>query len=194
MYMAPNNRRNTRNRRNRVASNINFTDPITYTNVNSRNAWYIKPNTTRHTIRTVYHKSTLNRIVGNARNAPSPITRRRFTKDNITQVPVLGRLHPELSGKDFKTVFTDHDTLKYTYAPIKPGCRIDFTLDGDNNSITMYKRPGVGSPGNRVYQVNINLKMDVKADDMERVLRHLANAVDASQSSRKVLRTRVIRM
>jgi len=192
--MAPNNTRNRRNTRNRLAANVNFTDPITYTNVDNRNAWYIKPNTTGHTIRTVYHKSTLNRIIGNASGAPSPITRHRFTKDNITPVPVLGRLHPDLAGKDFKTVFTDRDTHKYTYSSIKPGCRMDFTLDGDNNSITMYKRPGIGSSGNRQYQVNINLKMDVKDADMERALRHLANAVDASQTSRKVLRTRVIRV
>lgn len=65
-----------------LANNVAFEDPITFENLAPNNAWYILPNTTNsNTIRQLYKKNTLNRILTTSRR--SPFTRKSMTNGNI---------------------------------------------------------------------------------------------------------------
>ena len=178
----------------RPVTNMNYTDPVTMTPVDKDDAVYLKPNATNHKIRHVYHRSTLERIKGNNRLGRSPITRESFTTQDIREAPVLGRLHPELKNKKVQLVFQDEDTFKYTYPLIKPGSRMDYILDGDTNSLTIYKKQ-TGSSGNRFYQVNVSLQLEARGDKgVENILKNMTNMVAHSTDIIGVKGTRVVRV
>jgi len=163
----------------RLSKDAEYTDPVTMNKVDSKEAYYLKPDVSGSKIRHVYHKSTLDRILGSNRKAKSPITRHEFYRTNIRQAPRDGYLHPDLVRKKFQLVFNDRDTWKYTFTAIPPGSRIDYLLN-DDNSLTVTKRPG-GSSGKRTYQMNIN--MSLVFSDSKYVERAMSSLVDLVSQS-----------
>jgi len=182
------------NRRyDRISGDTNYTDPITKNSVNPKEAYYLKPDVSDTKIHHVYHKSTLQRILGSNRKAKSPITRRDFFQSNIREAPRDGYIHPELAGKKFQHVFLERDTLKHTFSAIQPGTRLDYLLS-DDNSLTIYKKPG-GSSGNRVYSMNVNLTLTYPdKKNVEKALTSLVDVVGQSGNIISVKGNRVYRV
>ena len=183
-----------KNKLDRLVKNANYTDPITMTKVSKDDAVYLKPNASNGKIRHVYHRSTLERIKGTNRTGRSPMSRTTFTAQDIRPAPITGRLHPDLKNKKVQMVFQDDDTIKYTYPVIRPGSRIDYFMDGPNNSLTIYKKKA-GSSGNRYYQVNVALQLEAKGDKgVENILRSMVDMVGQSTDIISVTGTRVVKV
>jgi len=81
-----------------IPNNLNRTDPILYNTVNINNAYILKPDLINKTInkngrtkrvkevKTVYNKSSLNGMIQAGRSLVSPITRHRFTRDDVLRL------------------------------------------------------------------------------------------------------------
>lgn len=92
------------NRRyDRISGDTNYTDPITKNSVNPKEAYYLKPDVSDTKIHHVYHKSTLQRILGSNRKAKSPITRRDFFQSNIREAPETDTSTRNWQVKSFNT-------------------------------------------------------------------------------------------
>jgi ankyrin repeat protein len=81
-----------------IPNNLNRTDPILFNTININNAYILKPDLINKTInkngrtirvrevKTIYNKSSLNGMIAAGRSLISPITRHRFTRDDILKL------------------------------------------------------------------------------------------------------------
>jgi len=180
----------------RVHGDVEYEDPVTLNRVDPRNAYYLRENTTgqNHSrIRTLYHKSTLDRIIGSENQGVSPITRRSFRRSDILKAPVPGRVHPELEGQLVSTVLRQRDTAKHTYTRLTPGQRVDLlSSNPEALSITVTKL-NQGTPQSRSYRTNVNMSMEFTESGMKGFLQSLADVVDKSTDRVTLTGSRVVR-
>lgn len=180
----------------RVHGDVQYKDPVTLDEVDPRNAYYLRENASgqNHSrIRTLYHKSTLERILGNSNRASSPITRRAFQRSDILKAPVAGRVHPDLEGKPMSTVLKDKDTARHTYTRLKAGQRLDMiTSNPDALSVTVTKL-NKGTPQNRTYRTNVTMSMEFSEAGMKAFLQSLGDAVSKSNTNVSLATSRVVR-
>lgn len=174
-----------------------YEDPVTMNSVNPREAYYIASNATGaggSRIRHVFHKSTLDQILGTSAQAPSPLTRKPFRRSDIKKAPLPGRLHPQLENKKVQVVFKHQDTMQHTFSRLRPGQRIDFiTSEPEKISVTVTKLDK-GSPGNRTYRMNVNMDMNFTNSSIRHALNSLADVVGQSTEIVNVTSSRVVRL
>jgi len=177
----------------RTATGFDAVDPVTLTQVDVADQYYIRENTTRRKeIRHVYHKATLERILDGQRSALSPITRKPFTKHDIVRAPAAGRIHPELEGKKIQVVLKTRDTKEHVGPRLKEGQRADILMRERENSLTIKKMSRFG--GMRRYRVNVTLSVEAKGDEgLSRILDAISDVVQCSNSIIHVDSSRVVR-
>lgn len=170
---------------------VDRTDPVTLNDIDMKKAYYLRSDVSNNgRIKAMYKKTTLDRVLRT--DARSPLTRKPFFRTDIAQVPRMGRVHPDLLGKNMETVLSHDDTKMYTWNVLKKGQTATFLTNDDGATKLKVKKVEPASDGSRQYEVSIDATFHIKGGNrMDDLADGLASMFRANSKRILVVDTRV---
>ena len=174
---------------------LDLEDPITTNMTTKKTAYYIQQDVSKDgSIKTVYRKSTLLRLLDSDGVGKSPMSRKPFREHDIKPYPLEGKVHPDLMHRPIETILRNADTKKSTWSTLTVGQTMTWSSDDNPGKLFDVTRLDNAADGSRQYRVESRVDIIVKGRSaMDSVAEGLAAIYEQNRRRVRVTESRVVR-